>query len=181
MPPYWPRKSNIDEADLLYFSDLSQVEQGEVIGYSLVVVSTEIIERAIFKNQLISSLITFLIICFGVIIGYFFTNIIIRPVRALMIANQKVAKGDFTIQVDRTSSDEVGLLTDSFNHMDNKIRVQQDELLDYSKNLEKKSKIEPLNWPKKKKNQINYSSIFYGIDCRSLKKRKKPLPIVTMK
>ena len=78
-----------------------------------------------------------------------------------MIANQKVAKGDFTIQVDRTSSDEVGLLTDSFNHMVDKIRVQQDELLDYSKNLEKKSKIEPLNWPKKKKNQINYSSIFY--------------------
>ena len=62
----------LDEADLLYFSDLSQVEQGEVIGYSLVVVSTEIIERAIFKNQLISSLITFLIICFGVIIGLLF-------------------------------------------------------------------------------------------------------------
>ena len=66
----------LDEADLLYFSDASQMDQGEVIGYALVVVSTEIIERTILRNQLISSLITFIIIYIGVIFGFFFTNII---------------------------------------------------------------------------------------------------------
>ena len=65
----------LDEADLLYFSDLAQVEQGEVIGYSLVVVSTEIIERAIFEiKSLVQSL--HFVICLGVIIGYLFTNIV---------------------------------------------------------------------------------------------------------
>ena len=128
----------LDEADLLYFSDLAQVEQGEVIGYSLVVVSTEIIERAIFRNQIISSIITFLVICLGVIIGYLFTNIIIRPIKSLMKANEIVATGNYTTQVEIVSRDEVGLLSESFNNMVDKIRVQQEELLDYSRTLEDK-------------------------------------------
>ena len=69
----------LDEADLLYFSDLAQVEQGEVIGYSLVVVSTEVIEKAILRNQIISSIITFLIICLGVVIGYFLPTSLFYP------------------------------------------------------------------------------------------------------
>lgn len=128
----------LDEADLLYFSDLDQVDQGEVIGYSLVVVSTEIIERAIFRNKVISSIITFLVICLGIVIGYMFTNIIIRPIRSLMKANEIVATGNFTTQVEIISRDEVGLLSVSFNDMVDKIRIQQEALLDYSRTLEDK-------------------------------------------
>ncbi|MBL6723064.1 MAG: HAMP domain-containing protein [Candidatus Margulisbacteria bacterium] len=128
----------LDEADLLYFSDLAQVDQGEVIGYSLVVVSTEIIEKAILRNQIISSIITFLVICLGVVIGYLFTNIIIRPIKSLMKANEIVATGNYTTQVEIISRDEVGMLSESFNNMVDKIRVQQEELLDYSRTLEDK-------------------------------------------
>ena len=128
----------LDEADLLYFSDLSQAEQGDVIGYSLVVVSTEIIEKAIFRNQIISSIITFLVICLGVVIGYLFTNIIIRPIKSLMKSNEIVATGNYTTQVEIISRDEVGLLSESFNNMVDKIRIQQEELLDYSRTLEDK-------------------------------------------
>jgi class 3 adenylate cyclase/HAMP domain-containing protein len=128
----------LDEADLLYFSDITQTDQGEIIGYSLVVVSTEIIERTILRNQLISSVITFFVICLGVIIGYFFTNIIIRPIKSLMRAKEVVATGNYTTQVEITSRDEVGMLSESFNNMVDKIRVQQEELLDYSRTLEDK-------------------------------------------
>ena len=128
----------LDEADLLYFSDMAQTGQGDVIGYSLVVVSTEIIEKAIFRNQIISSVITFLVICLGVIIGYLFTNIIIRPIKSLMKANEIVATGNYTTQVEIISRDEVGLLSESFNDMVDKIRIQQEELLDYSRTLEDK-------------------------------------------
>ena len=69
----------LDEADLLYFSDLAQAGQGEVIGYSLVVVSTEVIEKAIFRNQIISSIITFLVICLGVIIGIYLRILLFVP------------------------------------------------------------------------------------------------------
>lgn len=128
----------LDEADLLYFSDLAQVEQGEVIGYSIVVVSTEVIERAIFRNQVISSIITILVICLGIVFGYLFTNIIIRPVQSLMRANEIVATGNYTTQVEIVSRDEIGMLSDSFNNMVDKIRIQQEELLEYSRTLEDK-------------------------------------------
>jgi class 3 adenylate cyclase/HAMP domain-containing protein len=78
------------------------------------------------------------VICLGVIIGYLFTNIIIRPIKSLMKANEIVATGNYTIQVEITSRDEVGLLSESFNNMVDKIRIQQEELLDYSRTLEDK-------------------------------------------
>ena len=128
----------LDESDLLYFSDFSSIDQGEIIGYSLVVVSTEIIEKAILRNQIISSIITFLVICLGVVIGYLFTNIIIRLIKSPVKANDIVATGNFTTQVEIISRDEVGLLSVSFNEMVDKIRIQQEALLDYSRTLEDK-------------------------------------------
>ena len=128
----------LDEADLLYFSNLDSSNQGDVIGYALVVVSTEVIKKAIFKNQLISSGITLLVIGLGIIIGYLFTNIIIRPIKSLMKANEIVSTGNYTTQVEIISHDEVGLLSESFNDMVDKIRIQQEALLDYSRTLEDK-------------------------------------------
>ena len=40
-------------------SDLAQVEQREMIGYSLVVVPTEVIEKAILKEVIIAQLLHF--------------------------------------------------------------------------------------------------------------------------
>ena len=55
-----------------------------------------------------------------------------------MKANEIVATGNYTTQVEIVSRDEVGLLSESFNNMVDKIRVQQEELLDYSRTLEDK-------------------------------------------
>ena len=55
-----------------------------------------------------------------------------------MKAKEIVATGNYTTQVEITSRDEVGLLSESFNNMVDKIRVQQEELLDYSRTLEDK-------------------------------------------
>ena len=128
----------LDEADLLYFSHAGSTHLGDTIGYALVVVSTEIIERTILRNKLLSSIITLFVVLLGVLIGYFLTNIIIRPIKSLMHANAIVATGNYTTQVEITSHDEVGLLSESFNDMVDKIRDQQEALLDYSRTLEDK-------------------------------------------
>jgi class 3 adenylate cyclase len=128
----------LDEVDWLYFSDLASIGQGDIIGYTLVVVSTQIIASAIFKNTLISSVITLGVIGLGIFIGWFFTSIIIRPIQLLMAANDGVSKGNYTMQVEITSHDEVGLLSESFNDMVDKIRRQQEALMDYSRTLEDK-------------------------------------------
>lgn len=128
----------LDEEELLYFSHGLSQATGAIIGYALIVVSTEKIKSKILNAQLISSMITGIIICLGIGFGSFFIRLLLKPIRELMTANSLIADGNYNTQVDIISTDEIGQLSTSFNHMVKKIRIQQDELLDYSRTLEEK-------------------------------------------
>ena len=76
--------------------------------------------------------VTFLL---SAIIAFILVRHITVPVKQLAVAAEKVADGDFNIQLEILSYDEVGNLTQSFNQMANslqsagvKIQKQQDEL-----------------------------------------------------
>ncbi|UCD19012.1 MAG: cache domain-containing protein [candidate division WOR-3 bacterium] len=51
------------------------------------------------------------------VIAYYTTSNIVRPVKALAMATERVAHGDMTHRVDISSRDEIGFLGDSFNKM----------------------------------------------------------------
>jgi len=64
-----------------------------------------------FRNQL-------LIVClFGSIFIVLAARYIVRPIQHLTIATHKMSKGDFSIRLNTTRKDEIGQLTESFNHM----------------------------------------------------------------
>ncbi|MBT5855743.1 HAMP domain-containing protein [bacterium] len=130
----------LDEEELLFFTDMADSVGGQVIGYGLVVVSTKAIALAIKRNRTISLLITLGVIVLGIVVGLLFTSFIIKPVKALVSGTKLVSGGDYSIQVDVSSKDEIGVLTYSFNTMVDKIRVQQDQLMDYNRTLEEKVK-----------------------------------------
>ncbi|MDD2272462.1 MAG: methyl-accepting chemotaxis protein [Desulfuromonadaceae bacterium] len=62
----------------------------------------------------------------SVILSFLLATIIIRsitvPVKALLTALQKIAEGDLTVQIGHTSSDEIGMLSNSFRMMINNLR-----------------------------------------------------------
>lgn len=49
--------------------------------------------------------------------GVWLANLIVKPLRALVSANQVVMKGDLSVTLPITSKDETGLLTESYNQM----------------------------------------------------------------
>jgi len=64
-----------------------------------------------FRNQL-------LMVClFGSIFIVLAARYIVRPIQHLTIATHKMSKGDFSIRLNTRRKDEIGQLTESFNHM----------------------------------------------------------------
>lgn len=72
------------------------------------------------------------------VILYFSTNRIIDPLHKMVIATEKIAKGDLSHKVKVTSKDEIGLLATSFNRMTTDLQAANEKLIEWGKTLEKK-------------------------------------------
>ncbi len=80
---------------------------------------------------------------FGVVISIFVSKKIVKPLKELAGATEKIAKGDYAERAIVAGPDEVGMLASSFNRMAESIQAKtealneaQRSLFDYSKNLE---------------------------------------------
>ncbi len=72
------------------------------------------------------------------IIAYLTTTNIIKPLRELLYATQKVAKGNLAHRVQIKSQDEIGQLANSFNHMTMELQKATQNYLMLNRTLEDK-------------------------------------------
>ncbi len=63
--------------------------------------------------------------------GMIFANKMLKPIRNLVDATEKIKEGDFTVQVPEKglARDEIGILSSAFNHMVRRINQQRNELI----------------------------------------------------
>lgn len=101
-------------------------EKPQIVGYSSVGVGQMFVVSVVDKNEalkavenlIIKSLIFFVgLIAVTVIISLLASIKLTSTLRDLFDATKLVAKGQFNIQIQRTSNDEVGGLADGFNYM----------------------------------------------------------------
>lgn len=78
-----------------------------------------IARRAIWSMAIIG------IAAVGIGIGFslFLSNLLVRPVRQIMEATQKISAGNYEVEVSIKSSDELGRLTEEFNSMAKKLKA----------------------------------------------------------
>jgi two-component system NtrC family sensor kinase len=72
------------------------------------------------------------------LLSFFITTGIIRPLREMVGATRKIADGDLSLELPITSKDEIGQLAESFNHMLVRLKQAREELEDYGRLLEEK-------------------------------------------
>ena len=84
------------------------------------------------------TLIAGLCVVFLLVILYFSTTQIIRPLHEMAVATREIAKGDLSHKVEVSSRDEIGALADSFNQMTDHLRKANEKLIDWGKTLERK-------------------------------------------
>jgi signal transduction histidine kinase len=82
------------------------------------------------SHELLSDLmlVAFVLLLIAVLIGQFGSYRITRPVEKLSAATREIAKGQFAVQVDVASHDEIGTLASSFNQMASELEVRDEAL-----------------------------------------------------
>jgi two-component system NtrC family sensor kinase len=75
---------------------------------------------------------------FVLLLSFFITTGIIRPLREMVWATRKIAEGDLSLELSISSKDEIGQLAESFNHMLVHLKQARQELEDYGRTLEEK-------------------------------------------
>jgi NtrC-family two-component system sensor histidine kinase KinB len=61
-------------------------------------------------------------IVIGIGFSLFLSNLLVRPVRQIIAATQKISKGNYDVDVSTKSSDELGRLTEQFTAMAKKLK-----------------------------------------------------------
>jgi signal transduction histidine kinase len=98
------------ETKFVYFHPLSQIRKPVYSILYLILIITMIVIALVFVISLIAS--------------RNFTN----PIKNLSSAAQKIADGDYELQIKTNTNNEIGLLSKSFNHMVNEIKNKTDSL-----------------------------------------------------
>ena len=77
-----------------------------------------IAKRAIWSMAIIGTAA----VAIGLGFSLLLSKILVKPVRQMMKATQKIAEGDYNIEISADSSDELGRLADEFNSMAKKLK-----------------------------------------------------------
>ena len=72
------------------------------------------------------------------VILFFITSTIIRPLQNMVFATHKIASGDMNHKIDINFQDEVGQLAQSFNQMTEALKIANQKLIQWGKTLEKR-------------------------------------------
>jgi len=66
------------------------------------------------------------------------SRIVLAPVKNVLSAMRRAAKGELDLTLEVSSGDEMGTMADSFNHMVRDLKASKDEVERYSRDLEKR-------------------------------------------
>ncbi|OEU50540.1 MAG: hypothetical protein BA862_13705 [Desulfobulbaceae bacterium S3730MH12] len=94
------------------------------------------LESTIRSIQLRSVIIALLTASIAIAIVFVRVRYLVFPLKTLAAATERVAGGDLTVRCPVTTSDEVGLLADSFNTMVGRLQLAKDQQKRYAETLE---------------------------------------------
>ena len=109
-----------------------------IIGYIRVGMSFEQSWTRMRANLIGALTVVAALLIVAVVATLFLTRRLVAPMRQLMRAARAVGAGKLDVYVPAKSSDELGLLTHTFNHMTQRLAESQAEVATYQRTLEDK-------------------------------------------
>jgi diguanylate cyclase (GGDEF)-like protein len=108
------------------------------VGYVRLGLSYDM-QRRQFREQMLGAIgVVSMLVVIAVLATLILTRKLVAPMRRLMRAARAVGAGRLDVYVPAGSSDELGLLTHTFNHMTQRLAESQSEVANYQRTLEEK-------------------------------------------
>jgi two-component system sensor histidine kinase ResE len=86
------------------------------------------LQETVIKVRNLTLRVTLIAVLLALILGYFISKGITRPILEMKRQAQKMARGDYQVQIDNLPKDEIGELGKSFNYLSNKLEANIEEL-----------------------------------------------------
>jgi diguanylate cyclase (GGDEF)-like protein len=108
------------------------------LGYIRLGLTYEV-RRKQFREQMVGAIgVVSILVVIAVMATLLLTRRLVAPMRRLMRAARAVGSGRLDVYVPAGTSDEMGLLTHTFNHMTQRLAESQSEVASYQRTLEEK-------------------------------------------
>jgi signal transduction histidine kinase len=109
--------STASREEITFMDDSGAPGVEEIIGFADVGISLGRMHQQINDLKRGALLVTLVIILIGILLSSLLADLIIRPIKALVIGTQKIAQGHLDYRVQEESIDEIAELSRSFNTM----------------------------------------------------------------
>jgi adenylate cyclase len=109
------KQTRYQEGGKSYYGTYKKFFSGTLTVFSIVEEALAL--QAVYAIQRQNILITVMVICASILLIFFYSKSITKPVGRLMEGAKRVAEGDFAIAIPRTTHDELGRLSVAFNGM----------------------------------------------------------------
>ncbi len=159
---YWGRNDGKD----ITGAKMEGWKAGEIHGAFEILMSMKPVQASVEQKSLLIALISALGVGLIILIGFFVSRNISRPITELKNAADKVADGDTDVSVSIDSDDELGSLAKSFNGMVKNLIKANEALHEEKKSIEKKVEFAV----KESKEQKNYLSKSVEVMLEEIKK-----------
>lgn len=128
-----------NEPDCYTASCHAHDKEQRVLGVLDIGMSLDEVDNDLKRNQILFIFFTIIaIFCLAVILTLFLQKLVIKPVKMLVRATQKVAAGNLDAELTVEHRDELGHLATSFNHMLFDLKMAHEEIQSWNIELEKK-------------------------------------------
>jgi signal transduction histidine kinase len=99
--------------------------------------------KAMNERIKLYGIIAFLVISVSFILAYFLSRLLQKTISQPILKLAATAKvisdrNDYSVRSEKSGNDELGQLTDAFNHMLDQIETQNDEIMSFNQKLEQK-------------------------------------------
>jgi len=117
----------------------AKAQAGDPVNGYLRLGMTRDAQRRLFREQMVGAIAVVLaLLIFAILATLLLTRRLVAPMHRLMRAARAVGAGRLDVYVPAHSSDELGLLTHTFNHMTQRLGESQSEVANYQRTLEDK-------------------------------------------